>query len=97
MRNGRIAAVVTDHGTVEADAVVLACGMYTPQVAALAGVTVPIVPMAHQYLITKAIDGVTPRSPSSATPTTSSTSAARATASCSAATNAIPHLGHCTA
>jgi 4-methylaminobutanoate oxidase (formaldehyde-forming) len=63
VRNGRIGAVVTDHGTVEADAVVLACGMYTPQVAALAGVNVPIVPMAHQYLITKAIDGVTPALP----------------------------------
>ena len=63
VRAGRIAAVVTDHGTVEADSVVLACGMYTPQVAELAGVTVPIVPMAHQYLITKAIDGVTPALP----------------------------------
>ena len=63
VRKGRVAAVVTDHGTVEVDAVVLACGMYTPQVAALAGVTVPIVPMAHQYLITKAIGGVTPTLP----------------------------------
>ena len=59
VRNGRVTAVVTDRGPVEADAVVLACGMYTPKVAAYAGVTVPIVPMAHQYLITKAIDGVT--------------------------------------
>ena len=63
VRSGRIAAVVTDHGTVEAESVVLACGMYTPQIAAYAGVTVPIVPMAHQYLITKAIDGVTPDLP----------------------------------
>ena len=44
---------------VEAETVVAACGMYTPEVAALAGVNVPIVPMAHQYLITKAVDGVT--------------------------------------
>ncbi|HEX7525369.1 MAG TPA: FAD-dependent oxidoreductase, partial [Gaiellaceae bacterium] len=63
VQNGRVAAVVTDHGIVEADAVVLACGMYTPQVAAYAGVNVPIVPMAHQYLITKALDGVTPELP----------------------------------
>ena len=52
-------SVVTDHGTIEAESVVLACGMYTPDVAALAGVNVPIVPMAHQYLITKRVDGVT--------------------------------------
>ena len=55
----RITHVVTDHGTVEAESVVLACGMYTPDVAALAGVNVPIVPMAHQYLITKRVVGVT--------------------------------------
>jgi 4-methylaminobutanoate oxidase (formaldehyde-forming) len=59
VRDGRIRAVVTDHGTIEADSVVLACGMYTTDVAALAGVNVPIVPMAHQYVITKPIDGVT--------------------------------------
>src|SRR5436190_4438198 len=60
---GRVTHVVTDHGTIEAASVVLACGMYTPDVAALAGVTVPIVPMAHQYLITKGIPGVTPELP----------------------------------
>jgi 4-methylaminobutanoate oxidase (formaldehyde-forming) len=59
VRNGRIRTVVTDHGAIEADSVVLACGMYTTDVAALAGVNVPIVPMAHQYVITKPIDGVT--------------------------------------
>ena len=57
--DGRIRRVVTDHGTIEAEAVVLACGMYTPDVARLAGVHVPIVPMAHQYVVTAPIDGVT--------------------------------------
>jgi 4-methylaminobutanoate oxidase (formaldehyde-forming) len=61
--HGRVRGVVTDHGEVEAEVVVAACGMYTPQVAALAGVNVPIVPMAHQYLITRAIDGVRPDLP----------------------------------
>jgi 4-methylaminobutanoate oxidase (formaldehyde-forming) len=63
VRSGRVTHVVTDHGTVEAESVVLACGMYTADVAALAGVTVPIVPMAHQYLITKGVPGVTPELP----------------------------------
>lgn len=58
VEQGRIRRVVTDHGDVVAETVVAACGMYTPQVAALAGVNVPIVPMAHQYLITRDIDGV---------------------------------------
>jgi glycine cleavage system aminomethyltransferase T/glycine/D-amino acid oxidase-like deaminating enzyme len=56
---GRVRAVHTDHGTVEAETVVLACGMYTTDVAALAGVHVPIIPFAHQYVVTKPIDGVT--------------------------------------
>ena len=59
VRDGRIRSVVTDHGTIEAETVVLACGMYTTDVAALAEVNVPIVPMAHQYVITKPIPGVT--------------------------------------
>jgi 4-methylaminobutanoate oxidase (formaldehyde-forming) len=59
LRAGRVSGVRTDRGTVEAESVVLACGMYTPDVAVLAGVTVPIVPMAHQYVVTAPIDGVT--------------------------------------
>ena len=59
VEGGRIRRVVTDRGDVTAETVVAACGMSTTEVAALAGVTVPIVPMAHQYLITKAVDGVT--------------------------------------
>jgi 4-methylaminobutanoate oxidase (formaldehyde-forming) len=58
VEGGRIRKVVTDHGDITAETVVAACGMYTPEVAAMAGVNVPIVPMAHQYLITKAVDGV---------------------------------------
>ncbi len=58
VRDDRCRGVVTDHGTIEAEVVVAACGMYTPQVAALAGVNVPIVPMAHQYLVTEPIEGV---------------------------------------
>ncbi len=57
--DGRARAVETDHGRVEAQTVVLACGMYTPDVALLAGISVPIVPMAHQYVVTAPIDGVT--------------------------------------
>ena len=58
-RGSRVRAVLTDRGRVEAETVVLACGMYTPDVALLAGVHVPIVPMAHQYVVTAPIDGVT--------------------------------------
>ena len=62
--DNRVRGVVTDRGEIECETVIAACGMYTPDVAALAGVTVPIVAMSHQYLITKPIDGVTRDMPS---------------------------------
>lgn len=54
----RVHRVDTDRGSIECEVVIAACGMYTTDVAALIGVNVPIVPMAHQYLITKPIEGV---------------------------------------
>ena len=57
-RDGRVTGVVTDKGAITADVVVIAGGMYTPEIARLAGVTVPIIAMAHQYLLTGAVEGV---------------------------------------
>ncbi|HEX9043457.1 MAG TPA: FAD-dependent oxidoreductase [Candidatus Limnocylindrales bacterium] len=48
---------------VATDVVVDAGGMYAPEIARLAGVNVPIIPMAHQYLLTEPIPGVTPDLP----------------------------------
>ena len=45
--------VETDRGRIETEIVVNAGGMYAQEIGALAGVNVPIVPMAHEYLITK--------------------------------------------
>jgi 4-methylaminobutanoate oxidase (formaldehyde-forming) len=56
-RNGRVAEVITDHGRIRADVVVNAAGIWAGRVGAMAGVAVPIIPMAHQYLITKPIPG----------------------------------------
>ena len=50
---GRVCRVVTDKGEIETEVVVDAAGMAAPDVAKLVGVTVPIIPMAHQYLITE--------------------------------------------
>jgi len=53
VRHGRVEAVETDQGEIETEIVVNAGGMYAREIGALVGVTVPIVPMAHEYLITK--------------------------------------------
>ncbi len=49
--------------TIEADVVVNAGGMYAPEIGRMAGVSIPIIPMAHQYLFTNAIDGAVPTLP----------------------------------
>jgi 4-methylaminobutanoate oxidase (formaldehyde-forming) len=56
LRNGRVHEVVTDRGTIRTDVVVNAGGMYAPQIARMVGVDVPIVPYAHEFLITEAFD-----------------------------------------
>jgi glycine cleavage system aminomethyltransferase T/glycine/D-amino acid oxidase-like deaminating enzyme len=45
----RVTGVRTDHGDFPADIVVCCAGMWGPRVAALAGLDLPLVPMAHQY------------------------------------------------
>jgi len=51
VRNGRVEAVDTERGEIRTEIVVNAGGMYARDIARLAGVNVPIVPMAHEYLV----------------------------------------------
>ena len=53
VERGRVTGVVTDQGEIEAEVVVNAGGMFAKEIGALAGVNVPVVPMAHEYLVTK--------------------------------------------
>jgi 4-methylaminobutanoate oxidase (formaldehyde-forming) len=56
-------AVETDQGTIACDKVVLCAGMWSRQIGALAGVSVPLQPVRHQYVITGKIEGITPGLP----------------------------------
>src|SRR4051812_32175224 len=53
VQGGRVRAVHTDRGDVETEVVVNAGGMFGAEIGRLAGVRVPIVPMAHEYLVTQ--------------------------------------------
>ncbi|MGG2464604.1 GcvT family protein [Streptomyces sp. RGM 3693] len=58
---GRVTGVVTDRGAFPADHVVSAAGFWGPVIGALAGVDVPLLPLAHQYATTAPLpelDGV---------------------------------------
>ena len=47
--------VVTKHGTVRADRVVNAAGLWAREVAALAGIQLPLMPVEHHYFVTETI------------------------------------------
>jgi 4-methylaminobutanoate oxidase (formaldehyde-forming) len=53
VERGRVRGVRTDRGDIRADVVVNAGGMFAAEIGRLAGVRVPIVPMAHEYLVTQ--------------------------------------------
>jgi len=54
--DGRVAAVVTDKGRIEAEHVVIACGVWSPRIAAMAGATIPLTPAVHQMADVGPID-----------------------------------------
>jgi 4-methylaminobutanoate oxidase (formaldehyde-forming) len=56
--DGRVAGVHTSQGTIRCDKVVLCAGMWSKEIGRLAGVSVPLQPMQHQYLVTEPIVGV---------------------------------------
>src|SRR4051794_35933088 len=67
----RVSRVRTDHGDVECEVVVDCGGMYAAELARLVDVRVPIVPMAHQYVVTErmpAVVAATRERPSSGLP-----------------------------
>jgi dimethylglycine oxidase len=46
--DGRVRAVITERGEIEADIVVCAAGIWGPRIGAMVGMTVPLQPLAHQ-------------------------------------------------
>lgn len=58
LRNGAVDTVVTEKGEIRTEIVVNAAGIWAPEIARMVGVALPIIPMEHQYLITKPIEGV---------------------------------------
>jgi glycine cleavage system aminomethyltransferase T/glycine/D-amino acid oxidase-like deaminating enzyme len=63
VERGRVTGVETERGPIQTEVVVDAAGMAASEVGRMAGVTIPIVPMAHQYLVTEPVAGVTPELP----------------------------------
>ena len=63
MDGRRVAGVRTDRGDIRARWVVLAAGMWSRDMAAQIGVTLPLQACEHFYIVTEPFDGVTPNLP----------------------------------
>jgi glycine cleavage system aminomethyltransferase T/glycine/D-amino acid oxidase-like deaminating enzyme len=55
---GKIRAVLTEHGRIECEKVVLCAGQWSRDFTRRFGVNVPLVSMEHQYMVTEAIEGM---------------------------------------
>lgn len=50
VEDGRVSAVVTDRGRVACEYLVVACGVWSPRIARMAGATIPLTPAVHQMI-----------------------------------------------
>jgi glycine cleavage system aminomethyltransferase T/glycine/D-amino acid oxidase-like deaminating enzyme len=50
VEHGRIVGVRTDRGDIAAERVVIACGCWSPRIAAMAGARIPLTPAVHQMI-----------------------------------------------
>jgi glycine cleavage system aminomethyltransferase T/glycine/D-amino acid oxidase-like deaminating enzyme len=50
VENGRVRRVRTDKGDVGAEVVFVACGVWSPRIARMAGASIPLTPAVHQFI-----------------------------------------------
>ena len=50
VEDGRIKGVRTDKGDIAAETVVIACGVWSPRIARMAGASIPLTPAIHQMI-----------------------------------------------
>lgn len=58
-RDGRVVAVRTAAGRIACETVIVCAGQWTRDLCATVGVSVPLVSVQHQYIVTERIEGVT--------------------------------------
>jgi sarcosine oxidase subunit beta len=63
VRDGTIASVQTEAGTVRTDSVICAAGAWSAEVGSWVGVDLPVTPLRRQILVTEPVPGLNPRTP----------------------------------
>ena len=59
IKDGAVTGVVTNHGTIACEKIVNCAGMWAKNIGQMAGVSVPLQQVQHQYMITEPMDGIT--------------------------------------
>jgi len=50
VEHGHVTGVRTDQGSIAAETVVIACGIWSPRIASMAGASIPLTPAVHQMI-----------------------------------------------
>ena len=58
--DGRMSAIRTNQGVISCETVLNCGGQWARQIGAMAGVSVPLQPVKHQYVITEKVEGLSP-------------------------------------
>ncbi|WP_078412289.1 GcvT family protein [Priestia abyssalis] len=66
--DGQVKAVETSAGRFEADLIICCAGFWGPRIGEMAGVTIPLQPMAHQYVFTNDLQELTDETEEVTTP-----------------------------
>ncbi len=59
VKDGRVTAVETSMGRIECEKAIICCGLWSRQLGEMAGVSVPLQAVQHQYIVTEPIEGGT--------------------------------------
>ncbi len=62
-RNGRVIGVESADSLIECESVAICAGLWSREIARLAGASIPLMPSFHQYMVTEPIDGIGPDMP----------------------------------
>ena len=58
LNNHRISGIETSSGSIDCEQVAICAGLWSREIARLAGANIPLVPSYHQYMVTEPIDSI---------------------------------------
>ena len=63
LNNHRVSGIETSSGSIDCEQVAICAGLWSREIAHLAGANIPLIPSFHQYMVTEPIEGIVPGMP----------------------------------